>query len=198
MRQWKKSLNDIKGTLLSKGKPKVIFLYTEQTSLRRLESGSITDYIIRTENISNALKEAGEVISDGLLMILRGLPPNFKPFTTVISQKKKVLTFSEFKVCVRSYEETEHMCSSPDKSNKILQKKTTFGKINTRNKPGVSMHSCYDYKSTIIITITRNLSIVEQTIKFTPQGRQIFMFVGGWNTKHLTVDIEGKVIFVII
>ena len=46
-------------------------------SLRRLES--ITDYIIRTENISNALKEAGEFISDGLLiaMVLKGLPQNF-------------------------------------------------------------------------------------------------------------------------
>ena len=26
--------------------------------------------------------------------------------------------------------------------------KTTFGKNNPRNEPGVSMHSCYDYKST--------------------------------------------------
>ena len=50
-------------------------------------------------------------------------------------------------------------------------------------------------------TITRNLSIVERTIKFPPQqGRQILFvtFVGGGDTKHLTVDIEGKVIFVII
>ena len=65
-----------------------------------------------TENISNALKEAGEVISDGLLiaMFLKVLLPNFKHFTTVKTQKKKTLTFSEFKVCLRSYEETERMC----------------------------------------------------------------------------------------
>ena len=94
---------------LSKGKPKVISFYTELTSMRRLESKSITDYIIRTESISNTLKEAEEVISDGLLiaMVLKGFPLNFKPFTTVITQKKKILTFSEFKVCLRSYEETE-------------------------------------------------------------------------------------------
>ena len=80
--------------------------------MRRLESASITDYIIRAENISNALKEAGDVISDRLLidMILKGLPPDFKPFTMVITQEKKTLAFSEFKVCLRSYEETEHMC----------------------------------------------------------------------------------------
>ena len=84
---------------LSKGKPKVISLYTEQTSLRRLESESIRDDIIRTENISNALKEAGEVISDGLLIavVLKGLPPNFKPFTRVITQKTKTLTFLNLK-----------------------------------------------------------------------------------------------------
>ena len=37
------------------------------------------DYIIRTENISNALKEAGEVISDEVLiaMLLKRLPKNF-------------------------------------------------------------------------------------------------------------------------
>ena len=112
MRQWKKkALTILREHYLSKGKPKVISLYTQQTSLKRLESESITDYIIRTENISNALKEAGGVISDRLLiaMVLKGFPSNFKHFTMVITQKK-TLTFSEFKVSLRSYEETEHMC----------------------------------------------------------------------------------------
>ena len=110
----RKALTILREHYLSKGKPKVISLYTELTSLRRLESESITDSIIRTENISIALKEAREVISDRLLiaMTLKGLPQNLKPFTMVITQKK-TLTFSEFKVCLRSYEETECMCSSP-------------------------------------------------------------------------------------
>ena len=146
----RKALTILREHYLSKRKLKVISLYTELTCLRRLESESITDYIIRTENISNALKEAGEVISDGLLipMELKGLPPNFKTFTTVITQKKKTLTFSEFKVCLRSYEETECMCYPTNESNNILQMKITFKKINPRNKPRVSMHSRYDYKST--------------------------------------------------
>ena len=53
----------------------------------------------------------------------------------------------------------------------------------------------------ITIKITRNLSIVERTIKFPlPQGRQISFvtFVGRGATKHLNVKIEGKEIFVII
>ena len=102
----RKALTVLREHYLSKGKLKVISLYTDLTSLRRLESESITDYIIRTENISNALKEAEEVISNELLiaMVLKGLPLNFKPFTTVITQKKKTLTFSKFKVCFKSYE----------------------------------------------------------------------------------------------
>ena len=146
----KKALTILREYYLSKGKPKVISLYKKLKSLRRLESESITDYMIRTENISNVLKEAGEVISDGLLIakVLNELPLNFKPFTTVITQKKKTLTFSEFKVSLRSYEETECMCYSPEESNNILQMKTIFKKNNPRNKPRVSKYSHYDYKST--------------------------------------------------
>ena len=36
----------------------------------------------------------------------------------------------------------------PDESNNILQMKTTFKKISPRNKPGISIHSHCDYKST--------------------------------------------------
>ena len=90
----RKALRILREHYLSKGKPKVISFSAELTTLRRLESESITGFI-RTENISNALKEAGEVISDGLLipMVLKRLPPNFKHFITVITQKK-TLTFS--------------------------------------------------------------------------------------------------------
>ena len=77
-------------------------------------------------NISNTLTEAGEVISNGLLidMALKGLPSNFKPFTT------------------------ECMCYSTDESSNMLQMKTTFKKINPKKKRGVSTHSRYDYKLT--------------------------------------------------
>ena len=82
-------------------------------------------------------------------MVLKRLPPNFKPFAMVITQKKKTLAFSEFKICLRSYDETERMCyPTPDEFNNILQMKTSFKKINPRNKLGVSTHSRFDYKST--------------------------------------------------
>ena len=66
----RKALTILREHFLSKGKQKVISLNIELISLRRLESESITDDIIRAENICNVLKEAGEVISNKLLIAM--------------------------------------------------------------------------------------------------------------------------------
>ena len=66
----RKALTILREHYLSKGKLKVISLYTELTSLRRLESESITGYMIRAGKISNTLKEAREVIRDRLLIAM--------------------------------------------------------------------------------------------------------------------------------
>ena len=195
----KKALRILREYHLLKGKPKVISLYTELTSLRRLESHAITDYIIRAENISNTLKEAGEVISNRLLiaMALKGSPPNFKLFTTVIIQKK-TLTFSEFKVCLRIYEETEHMCYPQDESNNILQMKTTFKKAKPRNKLQVSTHS-HDYKSTNYYY--NNYQKPQHNSKdynISLQGRQILFvtFVRKKAIRFSNAEIKDEKIFV--
>ena len=82
----RKALTILREHYLSKGKPKVISLYIELTSLRRLESVYYRLYNYE-QNISNALKEAGEVITHRFLitMVLKGLSPNFKPFIKVIT-----------------------------------------------------------------------------------------------------------------
>ena len=80
---------------------------------------SVTDYIIRAETASTSLKNAGENISDSLLiaMVLKGLPNEFTPFSTVITQKDKDQAFREFKVALRSFEETEKAyCKEPKDS----------------------------------------------------------------------------------
>lgn len=94
---------------LPKGKPRVITLYTELTSLSKSSSESVTDYIIRAETAAALLKMAGETISDSLLvaMTMKGLPIQFKPFTTVITQKETPISFAEFKVSLRNFEDTE-------------------------------------------------------------------------------------------
>ena len=132
-------------------------------------------------------------------MTLKRLPPNFKPLTMVITQKKETLTFSEFKICIRSYEETERMCSSPDESNNLLQMKTTFKKINPRNKPRGSIHSRYDYKSTNYNYKYQKSQNSRVDYTPPPEKTDIICYIcGRRGHKHLTVEIEGKMSFVII
>ena len=48
-------------------------------------------------------------MTDGLLiaMTLKGLPEEYKPFVVVVTQSDKEQKFSEFKVALRSFEDTE-------------------------------------------------------------------------------------------
>ena len=70
-----------------RGKPRIISLYTELTSLKMSEDECVTDYMIRAETAANSLKTAGETISDSLLITtndlwhcrLGGLPPSLYP-----------------------------------------------------------------------------------------------------------------------
>eukprot|EP00795_Rhopilema_esculentum_P005613 gene5613-10823_t len=111
----------------------------ELTSLKKTDEESVTDYIIRAETAATSLKSAGETISDSLLiaMVLKGLPAKFKPFSTVVTQKDKDQTFTEFKVALRSFEETEKAyCEEPRDS--VMKFSKRFGS-GTRRKPIV----CY-------------------------------------------------------
>ena len=105
----KKAISILREHYMSSGKPKVIALYTELTTLQKGENECVTDYMLRAEASVAALKNAGEEVGDSLLiaMILKGLPPKFKAFNTVITQKGKQPTYSEFKVSLRPFQENE-------------------------------------------------------------------------------------------
>ena len=45
---------------MGKGKPCIIYLYTQLTSLQMGEHENVTDYLIRAETICNSLKSDGE------------------------------------------------------------------------------------------------------------------------------------------
>ena len=93
----------------SKGKPRIISLYTELTLLRKEQNEGVTDYIIRTEATVTALRNAGETLSDGLIitMDLKRLPRTFNAFSIYVTHSSKELTFSEFKTKLRSFEDTD-------------------------------------------------------------------------------------------
>ena len=93
-----------------KGNVRLIALWTELTSLEKLPSESITDYILKAEKAATSLKNASQTVSDPLLiaMMMKGLPEQYKPFCVVTTQNE-VTEMSKFKVNLRSFEETERV-----------------------------------------------------------------------------------------
>jgi len=93
-----------------KGKPRVIALYQELTTLRKNADQNATDYILKAEKLTTALRNAGENVSDSLViaMLLKGLPGEWKPFVAVVTQSTDThKDFGKFKVAFRNFEDTE-------------------------------------------------------------------------------------------
>ena len=135
----KKALSILKDHYAGKGKPRVISLYTELTSLCKMPSESVTDYIIKAENTATALRNADEAVSDALLiaMVLKGLPSQYKPFEVVMTQSDKNITFSEFKVALRNYEDTENARGTRKNDSSVMK----INSGNQKQKP-VVCYSC--------------------------------------------------------
>lgn len=135
-----RALKILREHYLPGGKPRIIALYTELTSLQNKPDEDITDYIIRAENAATFMKNAGEMISNGLLiaMIIKGLPSGYKTFTTVITQRDAPMTFQDFKTALRNFEETEkNQGDSPNTVMSVSEKNTT-----------VDQQLCPDQKNT--------------------------------------------------
>ena len=113
----RKAIKILRDHYASSRTPRIITLYTELTSLSAGRDENMTDYVIRAETTAAALREAGETISDALLiaMVMKGLSDDFKPFIAVATQREKQ-TFQDFKTALRGYEETERSRAKKDDS----------------------------------------------------------------------------------
>ena len=125
----REALRILRDHYASKEKPR-ISLYTELTSLRKEQNESVTDYIIRTEATVTALRNAGETLSDGLIiaMVLKGLPRTFNAFSIYVTHSSKEQTFSEFKTQLRSFEDTEKYHQNSNDDN-VMKLTNSFSKM---------------------------------------------------------------------
>ena len=90
-------------------KPRIITLYNQLTTLQKRDSETMTDYILRVDTDANALKTAGEIVSDALLvaMVLKGLPDDYRAFVAVINQSDTVQNFQKFKQALKKLRRKE-------------------------------------------------------------------------------------------
>lgn len=114
-----------------KCKPRILNLYTLLTTIQMANNETVTDYMIRVENIVSAFGDAGENMSDGLLItsILNGLPDSFRPLAVLSTQNEDNVKFTDFKKRLRVYEESEKMraTGSTDNVMKTSSKKSRQG-----------------------------------------------------------------------
>ena len=120
--------------------------------LEKLPSETVTEYILKAEKSATALKNAGEQLSDSMLIatLLKGLPEEYTPFSVVVTQSEEA-DFSKFKAKLRSFEETERARTERSGSSvnyanhkRNQQQGNGGGGFNkNRNKGGGSGGSCY-------------------------------------------------------
>ncbi|KAJ8032274.1 hypothetical protein HOLleu_25760 [Holothuria leucospilota] len=123
------------------------FFFDGVRTTERHREKSVTDYVLRAEKAATALNNAGENVSDSLViaMILKGLPVEYKAFVVVVTQNEKEITFQDFKVMLRSYEETEKAQTSQQSDSifKTMSDKQRQGANNPHQ--GVKCYSCGNF-----------------------------------------------------
>ena len=117
-----KALQILREHYAGTSKPRIMSLYTALCTLLKGKD-SVTDYVIRAENAATALVNAGEVVSDQLLMamVMKGLPTAYKPFVVVVNTTDKIADFAEFKTALRSFEENEKASAENNNNNNDLE-----------------------------------------------------------------------------
>jgi len=122
----RKSLKILREHYMGKTYPRIIENYNRLVTLKKEENESVIDYIIKAEKAASALQNAGETVSDGLLvsLALRGLPPSYISFKSVIYQSKEPVPFNQFKQSLKSFEENTREERKEDKIFATSDKKT--------------------------------------------------------------------------
>ena len=129
----RKTLKILRAHCAGTGKPRarVISWYTELTSLVKTEQETVTDYVIRAETAATALRNAGETVTESLLiaMVLKGLLQEYKPFVVAVTRRDRNKSLANLKSRLRSFQDTART-SVTTESHSVM--KTEY---NTRRNP---------------------------------------------------------------
>jgi len=113
---------------------------------KRLEDGSVTEYLSSIEEIVAALREAGESVSDRLLVTstLKGLPPKYKNFVHVANQRDPPYEYIGLKTALLSHEDRLRENSDTERvmvahGNSTVKQKRCF----KCGEPGHFAFKCY-------------------------------------------------------
>ena len=146
----RKALKILRSHYAGSSKPRIIMLYNQLTSLRKAVNEDITDYIIKAETLAAQVQSAGAKLDPSLLiaMVLKGLPSEYHTFSLLISQNEKVITFQEFKVALRNFEENEKASASLE-GDRVMKADNRFrrgGGGKQVDKPAASSNGVTCYK----------------------------------------------------
>ena len=91
------ALRKLRAHYTGSGKPRIITLYKQLTTLKISYPESITNYIIKDGKRASALDTAVETMSDPLLVAIAldstPFPDNCTPFVAVITQQERIQNF---------------------------------------------------------------------------------------------------------
>ena len=84
------------------------------TSLSLKPNEAVIDYLIRAEDLSSSLDQAGEKISETLLIsvVLKGLPDSFDYFKTVHDFSKTKASFSDVEKALKNFANSQKDANS--------------------------------------------------------------------------------------
>lgn len=122
----RKALKILRKNYSGKRQALIINLYTSLTKLRMTDKETVVDYLLRAENIINSLKDAGEAMSDELIIgvILGGLPDSFEPLSVHVNQNGDTVTITDIKK--RLCEEAQIIKTS-QVANSVMKANVTQG-----------------------------------------------------------------------
>ena len=132
--------------------PRVMTLLERFTSLVLKPDEEMVDYLIRAEELSTSLEQAGEKVSENLVIsvVLKGLPSSYEYFKTVHDFSKDKSSFQDVKKALKNFdasknvrkETTDNFALMAHASSSNFSKQPFTGKCFKCGKPGHQKSQC--------------------------------------------------------